>query len=360
MRTVDINLPFQPSLNSNSNITMSRVSSNVFPRLTSLARAKMHSVFGGRGAKEDSTSLHRWVLLKNSLVASHPCLPEQESDHEHEHDAAACSVSISEVDEEVDSRDHVNDQDVFTFPLLDDDGEAPSPTGSSESEWLDSLLETLGDDSDGEDEYVPPTPPASPCSSLDDLGASSFYAHVHGVAQPSTSAKDSARSAPIAIPYPVPYPPLYSLDSEDAPTAVSMSSPMPVFMFDAYPPPPYPPILASGGIDPADLPVPDWIEDTSDDESDAPLTPSSISSGPTLPSLVAAHRLNNPGLQRMRPAPRIYIPATSTEYDYFFDPLPFGGGSVAEPQPQDEDAHEQHRHNRGPGIEILSFGYQEC
>jgi hypothetical protein len=43
--------------------------SHALPRLTHLARSKMTAVFG-RGAKEDSRGLHRWVPLKNSLVAS--------------------------------------------------------------------------------------------------------------------------------------------------------------------------------------------------------------------------------------------------------------------------------------------------
>jgi hypothetical protein len=286
------------------------MSSTVFPRLSALARAKMHAVFGGKGAKEDNTSLHRWVLLKNSLVAS-------------QHSISSCSVSISEsctscteVDEEVDSRE--GEEDVFLFPLLDDAGEAPKPTGSSPSEsaWLDSLLETLGDDSD-EDDYSPCTPPASPVSSSDDLVTAS-------VASSFARNDTPARSPPFGIPYPVPYPPLFSLTS-----AVEPASPVPspVHVYAAYPPPPYPPVVVevhvSGSgvlVDPADLPVPDAIDDLSDDESDvtAPLTPSSV---PRLPALVEAHRAT---------PPRIYVPPT---VGYFFDPLPFAEQEIDDDTP---------------------------
>lgn len=270
-------------------------STSSFSTLAVLARSKMQSVFGG-GIK-DASGLHRWVLLKNSLVCSQPTLPAQNND------APPSVHSPGQPDDEDDEADS------FMFPLLDD----VVGQDASESEWLDSLLETLGDDEedlevegasllsvdDDDSNFL------SPASSSEDLGSPSL----------------SYTPPPIRVPYPIPYPPVaftFELgtppDSDPFSTLFQDALPYPFFELD----------------DTEDMLVPDAIEDTSDDESDAPLTPSSQSL--TMASV--------PGLRSGRHArrdPRIYIDTD--------DPFPFAD-MFDDPEP----------HNPG----MHAYEYQEC
>lgn len=163
--------------------------------LYSLARSKLHL----STSSKDSCSLHRWVLIKNSIVNSlsstpPPALPDTHNDS---------------VDEDEDDADEVLDSvevvDSFMFP---DAGKLVSESTTeeakvSEAQWLDSLLETLADDDDDDfsvdSEHHISTLPAdddefplySPMSSSDDLpNHSSYY--------PTSS-----------VQYPVPYPPYH-------------------------------------------------------------------------------------------------------------------------------------------------------
>jgi hypothetical protein len=236
-------------------------STATLPRLSGLARTKMQSVFG-RGSREDSTGLHRWVLLKNSIVLSTPEL-------------AVPSVTVASAEEAAEAYE----QDVFTFPLLDNDDVPPG--GTSESEWLDSLLETLDDNEDEDDnagldasaleEEAVFTPYSSPTSSAENLVEASLFC-----------APPPAAVAATAVSYPIPYPPLGNA-----------------------------PGLYADELD--DLPVPDAIEDTSDDESDAPATPSSTAS--SLLSLMEHHHHHH---HRQTQGPRIVLDGSNP-----FDPLPF-------------------------------------
>ncbi|KAI0708979.1 hypothetical protein C8Q76DRAFT_95203 [Earliella scabrosa] len=194
-----------------------------------MARSKLHSAFSG--GVRDSCSLHRWVLLKNSIHRSHtvdsaPSQADADVQHVYRHD-----------DEE--ARDEV-EEDAFMFPDPHAVGSRSADAGASEQQWLDSLLEDLGDDDEDadvgtsstvipvDDDDEPLSPLCSPMSSSDDLvGHSSLFYH----------------PPPIAIPYPVPYPPLHpplvpswlQLDSHD-------HDPLPYFDADD---------------DVEDLPVPD-------------------------------------------------------------------------------------------------------
>lgn len=275
---------------------MSSASSS-FSTLSVLARSKMQSVFGS-GVK-DSSSLHRWVLLKNSLVTSPSSLPMKSDE------APAAVLSAGEPYEDEDE-----ESDSFMFPLIDGQD-------ASESEWLDSLLETLGDDEDDLDAEgaslltVDEDDSAflSPTSSSEDLGSHSL----------------NHAPPPIRVPYPVPYPPV---DFSFAFGTPPNSDPLPTLFLDALPYP-FPDL-----DDAEDMPVPDAIEDTSDDESDAPLTPSSQCTTPTLPAV------SMPGFHagvRARQDPRIYVDPD--------DPFPFAD-TFADPEP----------HNQG----IHAFQYQEC
>ncbi|KAF8212408.1 hypothetical protein K438DRAFT_1806462 [Mycena galopus ATCC 62051] len=262
------------------------MSSPSSPNLFSLARSKLMREQG----------LHRWVLLKNSIIQSLPLVstasPTQTATSSYEDDAEDAA--------EVDS---------FMFPDAGKLVERPSSeVNASEAAWLDSLLETLGEDDEDDfsadpdvsvsvvpvddDEDLPQSPPMSPNSSSDDLTnfTQSYY------------------------PYLVPYPPF-------APPPISSYH----FNTPASSPPSYVDPLPYSYCDLDDLddfpPVPDAIEDTSDDESDAPSTPgqslSSLSLDPASIPLPAEH-------SRLRHStPHIYYTDPQDEYLYAFDPLPF-------------------------------------
>ncbi len=277
--------------------------------LFSIARNKLHSVVGGN--VKDGASLHRWVLLKNSIIRSHPP-PAAVSVVDKVDD-----VNVHRPDEEP---EHVQvELDAFMFP---DPGAVHRDigAGNSEDQWLDSVLEDLcDDDEDGvetdtnstisvlpalEDDE-PLSPLYSPMSSSDDLADhSSFY-----------------YASDIAIPYPIPYPPLHPplmpdwLELESSSNDVTQSSP-PLY----HDPLPY---FDTDELE--DLPVPDAIEDTSDDESDAPSTPCTRSTSSLSPTDSPRERT------RARSHPQVYV---SSEDPYYYpfelDPLPFPDNTVSD------------------------------
>ncbi|KAG5635899.1 hypothetical protein H0H81_009724 [Sphagnurus paluster] len=274
------------------------------PNLFTMARSKLHVSVGGR----DSYSLHRWVLLKNSIVSSSPCIPT--------------SPPVSDVSSPDDDADDTEELDSFMFP---DAGKFVSgnPTdgdNASEAQWLDSLLETLGDDDeydfaaesdhsistpvDEDDEPFLMSPMGSPMSSSDDLPSqSACYPHPITVSY--------------SYPYPVPYPPFHPpLIKFDAAFDSSFSS-LPAPYDD---PLPYHDLSDAEQLSDS---VPDAIEDTSDDESDTLLTPSLGRSSASItladPASIA--------LPADRSKPRVPLPHVRVASDdvYFspFDPLPF-------------------------------------
>ena len=249
--------------------------------LFSSAMAKLQSVVGG--GRKDSSSLHRWVLLKNSITQSHaqPATPiaaeETVADSDYRHD----------VEEEHDALG-------FEFPdphsVPDDDH---SDACNGESQWLDSVLKGLELDEDEDDfpaddatstsqlrsadeEIEPLSPLYSPMSSSDDLVESSSCCSYHS--------------------YPVPYPPAHQPIStawfalEDSSDSLLPSTHA---LYDN-------PLPYSDVDDLDDSSVPDAIEDISDDESDAPSTPSAVSTqslsppGSTIPIPRERTRLSHP------------------------------------------------------------------
>ncbi|GAW02373.1 hypothetical protein LENED_004025 [Lentinula edodes] len=220
----------------------STMSSETSSSLSSLARSKLHQC-----------NLHRWVLLKNSIINALPVASTSSTT-----DYADAGLPQAEVEDEEISTE---DTDSFMFPdagkLVDSSGR----DNASEAQWLDSLLETLGDDEEDDfgadsgsvsqidddyDQMLSPLP--SPMSSSDDLINDSYLS--------------SSFSYPYLAPYPPFHPPLinpYHFDSTSA--SSPYVDPLPYYELDD---------------DVPDLPVPDAIEDTSDDESDSPLTPSAV------------------------------------------------------------------------------------
>lgn len=260
---------------------MSQSSSNLF----TLARSKLNLSVESK----DSFSLHRWVLLKNSVIQSLPRVASSS--------APAPPTTSSE-------EDYAEDEaDSFMFPDAGKLVEGPSSeVNASEAAWLDSLLETLSEDDDDDlsadadvhisvvpvddDEDLAQSPPISPMSSSDDLINQCYY------------------------PYLVPYPPF-------SPPLVCSYHPL------ASSPPYVDPLPYCDLDDLEDFPpMPDAIEDTSDDESEAPPTPgqslSSLSLDPASIPLPTEH-------SRLRHStPHIYTDTEDDdEYFYPFDPLPF-------------------------------------
>lgn len=285
--------------------------------LFSMARSKLNAMVSS-GSK-DSCSLHRWVLLKNSFLRSASVEPAPS-----QADAADVQHVYRHDDEE--ARDEV-EEDAFEFPDPHALGSRASNGGGAEQQWLDSLLEDLGDDDDADigvstavlpvdDDDEPLSPLCSPMSSSDDLVGHSALLY---------------QSPPIAYPYPIPYPPLHP------PLLPAWRQLEDAHDHDALP-------YYDAHDDVADLPVPDAIEDTSDDESDAPSTPYSQSMSSLSPTDPASIPLP-PERRRLRGHPHVYVD-TDDAYFYPFEldpPLPF----------HDEDPHESPRGFRSPI-------YQEC
>jgi hypothetical protein len=254
--------------------------------------------------------LHRWVLLKNSIIQSSSSSPSTSAVKNDVNDVLLPDEGDNE-DEEVCSEEEA---DSFMFPDASKLNSCGGPdVNASEAEWLDSLLETLGDededfnaDSDvnvsnprvDDDDDQPCSPPISPMSSSDDL----------------INQQPAYYPTPLAVPYPVPYPPFhpplirsFELDSLDSPLDPSYEDPLPYYYMD----------------DVEDLAVPDAIEDTSDDESDVVSTPSLVRSSSNT-SLVDPASIPLPAEPRRRPQLHVYI---DTDDSYFYpfelDPLPF-------------------------------------
>ncbi|EAU88244.2 hypothetical protein CC1G_03916 [Coprinopsis cinerea okayama7 len=301
--------------------------------LFDLARNKLQTSFGGH---KDRCSLHRWVLLKNSIINSTSALVSSAVD-------AVSETQVSSYSEDLDDDDSVSDEVLssvaggsvhsFMFPDAGNLVEAgPADAHSSEAQWLDSLLEALGDDDD--DDFGPDSdsrtededeqlfsPSASPMSSSDDLLPSMHNHHPFQQHQHHSYFSSLPVSYPIIDPYPPCHPPLAS------PYAFDSSS------LSSLPPPYEDPLPFSDDVD--DMPVPDTIEDnTSDDESDSPPTPmgGSRSSLFDVDVLDAASIPLPPDRSRLShgAAVRVYDQDSSSSscFGPSFDPLPFSTNDV--------------------------------
>ena len=262
----------------------------------------------------DTASLHRWVLLKNSIVRSQPPSPASSTISEHS------SIVYPPEDPTPKSVDHdsggnlCDQSEAFLFPdpdALSYDFTPPSSPSSpksdaSEAQWLDSLLESFSDDeddepistrrsvSDDDQEYSFTSPSMSPVASSENLvHHSSFY-----------------ESPPISVSYPIPYPPLFHPPLIHLEEPLSRMAPLPGAER------PYDDV---DELD--DLSVPEAIEDTSDDDSDTLATPCRSAMSFVNPS-VDVDPASIPLPPEVRP--RVYV-NTDAAYLYRFelDPLPF-------------------------------------
>jgi hypothetical protein len=267
--------------------------------LSTMARSKLNLSVSGR----DSSSLHRWVLLKNSIVRSttQPAPPAITT-------ASATSGSTLNCRDQPSPTQDDEEADSFLFPDADKlvDNSSSLSADSSEAAWLDSLLESLDDEDTGpvapEDEDSLSIHIPSPMSSSDDLADSLYY----------SPAAPCVYSYPYPVPYPPFHPPLIRSYEHEEDDCSDDEDPLRDMLFDTLP------YHEQKDVD--DLSVPDAIEDDSDDDSDIPPTPmltdstgSSISVDPTsvpLPSEEHNHRL------------QVYIPSQDGLYNSF-DLLPF-------------------------------------
>ncbi|KAI9508480.1 hypothetical protein F5148DRAFT_1195962 [Russula earlei] len=283
--------------------------------LSQVTRSKLSLVIGG-GAK-DSSSLHRWVLLKNSITRSQPNSTITCSPNNNPELLPTYPSDAGEEDEEV---CFDVEHDSFIYPdarkLLRSSCSANDD--SSEKQWFDSLLESLehedsddshepllhvGDDDD-EDDLPPLTPSASPMSSTDDLGHPVY------------------NNTPISMPYPVVYPPYHPpllSPLELQPLNTSLDSPYPPFNVAL-------PYNSEDDMD--DLPVPDTVEDLSDDESDAISALTPVTRSPSTSLLDANAR--SPERARHHVVPQVYVNADDSfiHHGLELDPLPFAHDSV--------------------------------
>ena len=260
--------------------------------------------------------MHRWVLLKNSIIRANPLTAAAASPDRPDVPNVFSPDEREEEDEEEDE-----EADSFMFPDAEKLGNSKEAYSSaSEAEWLDSLLESLGDDEDEEfsmdsdvslsvlpaddddDSLLSPliSPLISPMSSSDDLVNQAYY------------------SPPIAVTYPVPYPPYH-------PPLIQSCELESIYPPHDSSPSPYDDPLPYHDVDDVeDLSVPDAIEDTSDDESDALTTPSATHSSSML-SLVDPASIPLPAeRRRRRPQLHVYVdPEDAYFYPFELDPLPF-------------------------------------
>ena len=222
-------------------------------------------------SSRDNCSLHRWVLLKNSIIRSPPSSSATTLDKTDVNPVyTPCEEDVEVCFEE--------EADSFMFPdasRLNACGGTDAVT-TSEAQWLDSLLETLGDEDEDADVNVAILP-------VDDDDDDQSYSPLMS---PMSSSDDLVNQQPayypsaIAIPYPVPYPPF-------------------------HPPP------ESSPYDLDDVDLPDCIEDTSDDESDTIRT-SSLVDPASVP--LPAERISRPHL---------YIYSNDSYfYPFELDPVP--------------------------------------
>lgn len=287
--------------------SMSSDSSN----LSSLTREKLNKSV----SRQDSNSLHRWVLLRNSMLASPSQTQSTFSNTQPETSSAYPNDDGDDDDDDADEVLGLSEIDSFMFPDAGQLVRAPVTAGAktSEAQWLDSLLETLGDDEDYDDFIVDSDPQNAALPADDDE-----FQLYSPTGSPSSSSEDLPNQpayypSSISVQYPVPYPPLIH--------AYHFASPFDSLVSPALPPydSPFP------YHDIEDLQVPDAIDDTSDDESDAPTTPSLGRSTSSVSLLDAASIPLPAERSRLRDAnPRVYVNSDDSYfYPFEFDPLPF-------------------------------------
>lgn len=318
--------------------------------LASLARSKLHSAV--ESGSRDNLSLHRWVLLKNSIIIdiSAPASPIIENE--------LCAPSlVGDVGDDADAEEEDEmDMDLYAGMsgfLFPDPGDAdllqPSQNGavggsatSTEAQWFDSLFETLADEDDDDEDHQPirrvSLPPVVNHHHLATLtAATTTTTNANAVSSPAaviaikpepTSSElvspassccevdeeeeySSSSPSSIAVPYPVPYPPLvkpYGVDDaahddDDDDINNNYYSPRPRSSAIASRAVPY--FLPFSDLDDSYLSMPDAVEDNAsedDTDSELPSTPFFNRSRSSFSSNNSNLSLNEVGGVRVDPA----------------------------------------------------------
>jgi len=284
--------------------------------LSSLARSKLHLSISGK----DSCSLHRWVLLKNSIIRSPSPNHSTFTTTSQPEVSSAFNNDDGEEDDDAEEVLGCVETDAFMFPDAGQLVSAPASSGtkSSEAQWLDSLLETLGEDDD-DDDFHPDSDHQNSSLPVDDDEFPLYSPIVSPMSSSDNLHQQSDYFPSISVPYPVAYPPYQSSLLHAFPFNSSLPS-----LVSSVPAPYEVPLPYHDEDVLEDLQVPDAIEDTSDDESDAPTTPSLGRSSSSL-SLADAASIPLPlDRSRLRHAsPRVYSSDDSYFYPFDIDPLPF-------------------------------------
>jgi hypothetical protein len=316
------------------------ITMSAFSNLTSLARSKLHSSLAS--GSRDNLSLHRWVLLKNSLTR------EDFSVNNSVYSTVSDSSDVDSFeDDDVDNMMDLEEDSYIAF-LFPDPGYAPSPNASSEddlskenpemseAQWLDSLLEKLGDDEDDEDDLSVHSPSGV---ALDE--------HASSPSEPSSPTLSFNEELDLStspsdrgfVPYPpVLYPPFHP------PLLFDIDSPHNYFHSARQPSTSSPCDSYHDIDDPFFSALPDTIEDTSDDETDSLATPSTRSRSSLNLSLDAHSPTSEPASiplsfdcdndKQIRHSPRREVEmsrkttrvAVNPFYTYEVDPLPYSDG----------------------------------
>ncbi|KLO07982.1 hypothetical protein SCHPADRAFT_625719 [Schizopora paradoxa] len=340
--------------------TMSQFASN----LASLARSKLHS--GLSSGSRDNLSLHRWVLLKNSIIRDDSA-PPTPTEEERELSAPSLVPDAPDAEDE-DEDDSFNDEGAFFNFLFPDPGygaeaQRDAATIATEEQWFDSLLETLGDDDEDDanhhhnhlhissagkliapstsfsdhlyhsDVQSPPSSdPASPASS---------YSDEYSLASPPPPPLQS-----IAVPYPVPYPPLVkpygaaaAHDDAEADDELCCYAPRARPAAAAASVVPY--FLPYNDLEDSYLSMPDAMEDSASDDDTEPLPATPFSRSRSSFSLSVSDVAVDPASvplplesdhrARGRPSvgsePRIY--SSAADDVFAFDPNPVMSSDAA-------------------------------
>lgn len=271
---------------------MSSLASN----LAFLAHTKLRSAH--QGGSRDNLSLHRWVLLKNSLVRDA---------HTDSNPSPAAPISTAiDTDTDADFEDEEVDtlEDGMFAYLFPDPGDAIGDAcdeQDSEAQWFDSVWESLADSDDEADGVYCDHPYVTPSSTNIAPGLSAAVTPPSSPYSDNFVSLNSSVSESYIVPYPSVHPPLvlpFQLD------------PAPYFCSsDSYS------FCHSHDIDDADESVPEAIEDVSDDESDSIHTPFSRSR--------SSLTLVDPASVPLPHEPLIFNALTDSLSSYSSSPLPF-------------------------------------
>jgi hypothetical protein len=268
-----------------------------------MSHVSRRKLLGSSSGSRDNLTLHRWVLLKNLVVASSPPASTTSSAPLAADEHAAAAAPLFEYSSPAAEQEVFvfPDADIFEFP--DADSLTPPEGVADEAAWLEALLDELDEDDDDDFDVV---------DEADDDGPTPQQQHFPGPVSYSSALSAPAPPARVTSPADVALSlPLFPASPSSSTSTASSLSPDPVSALstcNCITPPPTP---SSSPRTPSlfgDLPFGDYdgADDTSDDESEGPDTPLTLSSF-------------QPSAHAVEPA--VILPDSEDSYSYFFRPL---------------------------------------